>query len=313
LSATQSSGKVVRRMLRDPFATDSANYENGGVNILWKELRKLQGEFAIDHRSGEFTHPIGYPLFLESRAQYNGEDINTNNDDPLLLNESVFFVINDSTGDYVRVNMKQMTDVQTTDNDGAYPREYLRGRVDFVADSAERTGTTSRVRRFYEGLVNYGGTNSLLPFIADNPVSEDSAALGSRRWEMQLDNDRTHNYGDDRVTYINRASLPASIPNGAVTYYAGENYNSLPVRPGDHIRVISRSVLWREGVNEAINKGISFRINGSVPGPVWTGSAISVANPQVNPIFFTSFKDKVFVNEDINYNRASTAGQKNRS
>lgn len=58
LSATQSSGKVVRRMLRDPFATDSANYENGGVNILWKELRKLQGEFAIDHRSGEFTHPI---------------------------------------------------------------------------------------------------------------------------------------------------------------------------------------------------------------------------------------------------------------
>jgi len=310
LSATQSSGKVVRRMLRDPFATDSANYENGGVNLLWKELRKLQGEFAIDHRTGEFTHPIGYPLFLESRAQYNGEDINTNNDDPLVLNESVFFVINDSTGDYVRVNMKQMTDVQTTDNDGAYPREYLRGRVDFVADSAERTGTTSRVRRFYEGLVNYGGTNSLLPFIADNPVSEDSAALGSRRWEMQLDDDRTHNYGGDRVTYVNRASLPASIPNGAVTYYAGENYNSLPVRPGDHIRVVSRSVLWREGVNEAINKGISFRINGSVPGPVWTGSAVSVANPNVNPLFFTSFKDKVFVNEDISYNRASTAGQK---
>jgi hypothetical protein len=36
--------------------------------------------------------------------------------------------------------------------------------------------------------------------------------------------------------------LPTSIPNGAVTYYAGENYNSLPVRPGDHIRVVSRSV-----------------------------------------------------------------------
>ncbi|MFN5094037.1 MAG: T9SS type A sorting domain-containing protein, partial [Ignavibacteria bacterium] len=34
------------------------------------------------------------------------------------------------------------------------------------------------------------------------------------------------------------------------------------------------------------------------------------ANPNVNPLFFTSFKDKVFVNEDISYNRASTAGQK---
>ena len=126
-------------------------------------------------------------MFLEAKAGYNGADINTNNDDPLLLNESVFFVINDSTGDYIRVNMSQMTDIATTDNDGVYPREYLRGRVDFVADSSERTGTTSRVRRFYEGLANYGGTNSLLPFIADNPVSEDSAALGSRRWEMQLD------------------------------------------------------------------------------------------------------------------------------
>jgi hypothetical protein len=307
---SQSAGKVVRRLLRDPFATDSVNYATGTENLLWKQLRRLQGEFAVDHRAGEFTHPVGYPLFLEAKAAYNGADINTNNDDPLVLNESVFFVINDSTGDYVRVNMTQMTDVATTDNDGVYPREYLRGRVDFVADSAERTGTTSRVRRFYEGLANYGGTNSLLPFIADNAVSEDSAALGSRRWEMQLDDDRTHNYGSEKVTYINRATLPASIPNGAVTYYAGENYNSLPVRPGDHIRVVSRSVLWREGVNEAINKGISFRINGSVPGPVWTGSAVSVANPNVNPLFFTSFKDKVFVNEDINYNRASTAGQK---
>ncbi|NBP66989.1 MAG: hypothetical protein EBU66_20375, partial [Bacteroidetes bacterium] len=167
------------------------------------------------------------------------------------------------------------------------------------------------VRRFYEGLTNYGGTNSLLPFIADNPVSEDSAALGSRRWEMQLDDARSHNYANnEKVNYINRASLPASIPNGAVTYYAGENYNSLPVRPGDFIRVISRSVLWREGVNSAIDKGISFRINGSVPGPRWTGSAVSVANPQVNPLYFTSFKDKVFVNEDISYNRASTVGQR---
>ncbi|MFM7157118.1 MAG: hypothetical protein ACKO0Y_04825, partial [Bacteroidota bacterium] len=56
-SATQSSGKVVRRLLRDPFATDSANYAAGGENLLWKEIRKLQGEFAVDHRSGEFTHP----------------------------------------------------------------------------------------------------------------------------------------------------------------------------------------------------------------------------------------------------------------
>ena len=308
-SATQSSGKVVRRVTRDPFDTDSANYTTNAENLLWKQLRKLQSEFAVDHRTGEFTHPVGYPLFLETKAQYNGEDINTNNDDPLVLNESVFFVINDSTGDYIRVNMKQMTDITTTDNDGAYPREYLRGRVDFVADSAERTGTTSRVRRFYEGLANYGGTNSLLPNLADNPVKEDSAALQGRRWEMQLDDATSHIYGNEKVTYSNRATLPASVPNGTITYYAGERYNTLPVRPGDYIRVVSRTILWKEGVDAAINKGIGFRMNGSVPGPVWTGSAVKVANPAVNPLYFTSFKDKVFVNEDVSYNRTSTSGQ----
>lgn len=314
-SATQSSGKVVRRTTRDPFDTDSLNYATGKENLLWRQIRRLQTEFAVDHRTNEFSHAIGYPLFLEARARYQGEDVNQNNDDPLVLNESVFFVINDSTGDFIRVNMRQMTDLQTRDNDGAYPREYLRGRVDFVADSANRTGTTSRVRRTYEGLLNLGGTSSLLPSIEDDARNEDFASLQGRRYEIEFTGNALQYPNNQRVAYSNRADLPASVKagtNNRVSYFAGERYNTLPVRPGDFVRVVSRTILWKEGVDAAINKGIGFRINGSVPPPVFTGSKIAVENPNVSPQFLSSFRNKVFVNEDVRYNRTPNANNLGR-
>ena len=314
-SGTQSSGKQIRRTTRDPFATDSMNYSTDKENLLWRSMRKLQSEFAIDQRTNEYTHPIGYPLFLEARAAYNGADANQSNDDALSLNESVFFVINDSTGDFIRMNMRQMTDIPTKDNDNVYPREYLRGRVDFVADSSTRTGTTSRVRRNYESLANYGGTNSLLPAIADNAVREDSSALAGRRYEMEFSGNQLVYDNNNNVVYSNRSDLPASVKNGTnnkVTYFAGEKFRTLPVRPTDYVRVVSRTTLWREGVDAAIAKGVGFRVGSTVAPPVFTGTKVTVENPNVSPQYISSFKNKVFVNEDISYNRAPNSNNKGR-
>ena len=138
--------------------------------------KKLNLEFIKNYRwKINWTTPIG---------EYNPMDLL--HCDGLRDHIAMVYYINDSTGDFIRMNMRQMTDIPTKDNDNVYPREYLRGRVDFVADSSTRTGTTSRVRRNYESLANYGGTNSLLPAIADNAVREDSAALAGRRYEMEF-------------------------------------------------------------------------------------------------------------------------------
>lgn len=318
-STKSSFNKYVRRLTRNPFDTDSLNYATNKENVLWRQLRRLQTEFAPDYRTNELSHPIGYPLFLEARAKYQGEDINFNNDDPTTLNSSVFFVINDSTGDYIRVNMSQFTDAQTLNNDGVYPKEILRGRVDFVPDSADRTGTSARVRRTYEGLYNFGGTETLLPRLADTAFNEDISALGGRKYDMSLSsalNKRGILYANgQKVVYSNRPSMPASLANGTdtiVTSFAGERWNTLPVRPGDFVRVISRTVLWREGVDTAIDKGLGFRISTSNPPPILTGNKIAVENPKVSPIYFSSYKNKIFVEEDENYNRTPDPNKKGR-
>ena len=159
-------------------------------------------------------------------------------------------MINDSTGDYIRINMSQFTDIQTLNNDGVYPKEILRGRVDFVLDEVDRTGTSARVRRTYEGLYNFGGTETLLPRLADSAYNEDISAFGGRRYEVTMSpalNKRGVLYGNGQaVVYSNRPNMPASLASGSdtiVSYFAGERWNSLPVRPGDFVRVISRTVL----------------------------------------------------------------------
>jgi len=314
-----SNNKYVRRLTRDPFSTDSLNYATGQENVLWRQLRRLQTEFAPDYRTGELSHPIGYPLFLEARAKYQGEDIYQNNDDPTTPNSSTFFVINDSTGDYIRINMSQFTDMQTLNNDGVYPKEILRGRVDFVLDSVERTGTSARVRRTYEGLYNFGGTETLLPRLADSAFNEDISAFGGRRYELSMSpalNKRGVLYGNGQaVVYSNRPSMPASLASGndtIVSYFAGERWNSLPVRPGDYVRVISRTVLWRDGVDTAIDKGLGFRIGTSTPPPVFTGNKIALENPKVSPQYFSSYKNKIYLSEDEKYNKAPNPNVRTR-
>lgn len=319
----QSWGKYVRRITRDPNQCDSLNYSSMIENVLWKQISRLQGEFAIDQRAGEYTHAVGYPLFLESIAKYEGEDPNLNNDDTRSLNETVFFVINDSTGDYVRANLKQATDIPVLDNRGNYPREYFRGRVDFVLDSASRTGVSARVRRTYEGLYNFGGSESLLPRLADSAYNEDISALGGRRYELTMSPELNrrgirYNYQNQAVVYSNRPNMPSSLAGGInnsdtiVSYYAGERWRSLPVRPGDYIRVISRTALWKEGVDSAIMHGIGFRISNSIAPPVFTGSKIQVENPKTSDFYKSSFKDKITLNEDVQYNRPDDSDPRTR-
>lgn len=319
----QSWGSYVRRTTRDPNYTDSLNYATGLENNLWRQIGRLQGEFALDQRIGEYTHAIGYPLFLESVAQYDGEDPNLNNDDPYSLNETAFIVINDSTGDYIRVNLRQLTDIPVQNNLGKYPRELFRGRVDFVMDSAARTGVSARVRRTYEGLYNFGGSESLLPRLADSANNEDISALGGRRYELAMSPELNrrgirYNYQNQAVVYGNRPKMPASLAGGAgnadtiVSYFAGERWNALPVRPGDFIRVVSRTALWKEGVDSALQRGLSFRISNSIAPPVFTGSKIQTENPKVSPQYKSTFKDKITVNEDIDYNRPDDSDPRTR-
>lgn len=311
----QSWGKYVRRMTKDPNQTDSLNYATGKENVLWKQISRLQGEFAVDQRVNEYTHAIGYPLFLEAQAQYEGEDPNLNNDDMYSINETVFFVINDSTGDYIRTNLKQVTDIPVLNNRGEYPREAFRGRVDFVMDSATRTGVSARVRRTYEGLYNFGGSESLVPRLADSAHNEDISALGGRRYELTMSPELNrrgirYNYQNQAVVFTNRPNMPSSLAGGVnnadtiVSYFAGERWNALPVRPGDYIRVVSRTALWKEGVDSALSRGLGFRISNSVAPPIFTGSKIQIENPNTSDFYKSTFKDKITLNEDVEYNRA---------
>ncbi|MBK9249500.1 MAG: hypothetical protein IPM69_15640 [Ignavibacteria bacterium] len=306
-----SNNKYVRRLTRDPFSTDSLNYATGQENVLWRQLRRLQTEFAPDYRTGELAHPIGYPLFLEARAKYQGEDIYQNNDDQTTPNTSTFFVINDSTGDYIRINMSQVTDIQTLNNDGVYPKEILRGRVDFVLDSVERTGTSARVRRTYEGLYNFGGTETLLPRLADSAFNEDISAFGGRRYELTMSpalNKRGVLYGNGQTIVVLQTdpSMPASLASGSdtiVSYFAERWNDSLLLDLEVMLRVISRTVLWREGVDTAIDKGLGFRIGTSTPPPVFTGNKIALENPKVSPQYVSSYKNKIYLSEDEKYNK----------
>lgn len=309
--AMPSYRKYVRRTTRNMFDADSLNYTTNQENNLWRQIGRLQTEWKMDHRTNEYTHPVGYPLFLESVAAYEGENSFTNNDDPYALNESVFFVVNDSTGDFIRVNMRQFTDQPVLNNVGTYPREMFRGRVDFVLDDPSRNGVTARQRRTYEGLMNFGGTESLIPRLADTASNEDISALPGRRWSLTMNSAMSkrgliYNNGS-RIAYSNRPGMPNTLANGSdtiVDYYAGERWGSLPVRPGDYIRVISRTILWRLGLDTAIQKGMGFRIAASTPPPVFTGNKVSVENPQnVSPIYKNAFANKIWVYEDEEYNR----------
>lgn len=260
-----STDKVVKRFTRNPFDADN-----------FSDIATLQTEFVG-------AHPIGYPLFLEAHANYSG-DVNVNNNDARAIHETVFFVINDNTGDFIRVNLEQ---VNTTS-------EVFRARVEFVPDSIDRNPLA---RRTAEGLANFGGSNTLLNVLNRNARNEDIAALQGRKYDAAEDN-----LGGPAFRFSNRPSLPASTNlNGNnvaqnVTYFAGERYHALPVRSGDRVRVVSRTILWQEGVNAAIQTGIDFEIGTSTPAPILTGD-----KDMLDTLMPEYMRNMRFVTEDVPY------------
>ncbi len=277
-------GKYVRRLTRDPYMEDDAI------------VSKLITDFKED------SHPIGYPMFLETMVDYDGM-IERSNHDTSITNETVFFVINETTTDYIRINMNQVAE------DGAN-KEVFRGRVEFVPDSTNRTNKFL-YRRNEEGLMNLGSGQPLLEKLARNPYNEDGAALQGRKYSV-LEGTNDYNLGNFAKIYSNRPDMPVSN-DGNQTYFAGERYKALPVNVGDTIRIVSRTVLWREGVVKAIEDGMKFGISESTPAPDFTGDVVKLqtevpeyvkANADgsaLENISVDEFKNIQFVLEDHKY------------
>jgi predicted outer membrane repeat protein len=270
-----SNGKYVKRMTRDPFHAEQFDY-----------IARVQTEFVGDH-------PIGYPLFLEARADYS-QTAEVSNNDPRSINESVFFVINERTGDYIRVNFAQKGLTDTI----------YRARVELVPDSTN--GSDPNIRRSIENLSSYGTGATLLSRLARDGAAEDSSALVGRRWEGST---LLGELGGVGFRLGNRPGLPISN-NGKETYYGGERFRALPVVDGDLVTVVSRTVLWRDGVIPALQGALQFRVGTSTNPPVFTGSADTLAD---SPLLSAEMRNRVFVTENRLYTPVTSAASPRRA
>ena len=295
-----SFGKYVKRWVRDPFIAEATNDDG---DLKYPIIAALQDEFRADE-DGNFTHPIGYPLFLEAAVNYEGLAERSNHD-PRVLNESVFFIINENTGDFIRANLRQVSE-------DAPHRETFRGRVELVPDSTQRN-PNPLLRRSSEGLLNLGTGQFLLRELEDNAMNEDRATLPGRRYDYD-----DNGFGNVTNLFSNRDEdgnfqMPASNM-GTATFYAGERFRALPVNTGDVVRVVSRTVLWNEGVIPAFEDGIEFEITHTVKPPVFTGNIPHLATDTIKRQVasdhpwedyeeqeWTEFLNTIFVTEDRSY------------
>lgn len=277
-AGSQYEGKVVRRLTRDPWIAD--------VDPVYAQLQR---EFVGDH-------PIGYPLFLESRADYLG-DANTDNNDPYALNHTVFLVINIETGEFIRTTLEQMQEGSAI----------FRSRVEFVADSIQRDPLARRdierraafsIGELYRLTPAYyleqGSSLEEARFLAAR--YEDSIALDGRRYGGSVN---PQQLGGPGFGYINRLNPPTFV-----NVYAGERYRALPVLTGDRVWVISRTALWdvdhtrTEVENISRFTGLELRIaqDNSVLAPMFRGQIESLGNKTP-----AELRNTRFLWEDRNY------------
>lgn len=269
-----SFNKYVKRTTRNPFDAEVDPY-----------IARVQTEF-------KGNHPIGYPVFLEAHADYSAS-AEVSNNDARAYNETVFFAINERTGDFVRVNLKQKGLTDTI----------FRARLELVPDSTN--SGDPNIRRAYEGLATYGTGPTLLSFLVDNAVAEDSAALAGRRWDGST---QLGELGGADFRLGNRPTLPTSntvgVDGGKETYYGGERYRALPVRNGDAVTIVSRTALWKSGAIDAINGALTFIVGNNTQPPVFTGAADTLSNsPAIHPLM----RNRVFVTENRLYTPITAA------
>lgn len=270
-----SFNKYVKRMTRNPFDAERYDY-----------IARVQTEFKGDH-------PIGYPLFLESVVDYS-QTAEISNNDARAINESVYFVINERTGDYIRVNMQQKS---LTD-------PIYRARVELVPDSTN--GGDPNIRRSQEGLASYGSGATLLARLYRDGIAEDSSALQGRRWEGSA---LLGELGGQNFRLGNRPGMPLSN-NGKETYYGGERYRALPVREGDVVTVVSRTVLWSQGVIPAIQGALQFTVGTTSVPPQFTGAADTLAT---SPNLIPEMRNRVFITENRLYTPITAAASPRRA
>jgi|GEM_PF-1795029 len=299
------AGKVVRRLTRDPQVAETDSI-----------YAQLQREFRG-------PHPIGYPLFLESNADYTFNR-DSANDDQYALNYSVFFVIDVETGDVIRANLRQVREGNPV----------LRERIEFVADSINRDPVNRRSREDRAGFSigelyrlsprYYFETPGLIP----NTITtlKDSLAYARRRAAEYEDSvmlaGRRHGgftgqvAGDPRelggpgFAYVNRDLNGNPAPVRFADIYSGERYHALPVKQGDRIWVISRTQLWNMEdslltvIDEARATGLQFVIDdgdNTVEPPVIFGQRDSLENRTP-----TQLRNSRFLVEDEVYSSDST-------
>jgi hypothetical protein len=276
-----STGKYVKRWTRDPFFVELKDAQN---KLVYPNLAALQSEFYAD-KNGDNYHPIGYPLYLEAAVDYAGDD-NTVNNDYHFLNQTVYFVINETTGDFIRVPLTQVSEV-------APLNEVFRATVELVPDLSRRN-QNPLLRRTAEGLQNWGTGPFLLENLYRNAYKEDGGALRGRKYIAD-----SKEFATVPDLFSNRPGMPASnFLNGVsnTTFFGGEKFTALPVNVGDVVRIISRTILWRDGANTAYTNGISFKISGSTEPPIFTGNI--PAMEKTTPV---EFQDKIFISEDRSY------------
>jgi predicted outer membrane repeat protein len=273
----------LHRWTRDIFATDP---------VYLSKIMQYQTQFVG-------PHPIGYPLFLS--ADVDSSDFNR---DHCARNYTVVFVFNETTQEYVRVNMKEegvdqvrnLADSGNSTTPGIMPNLQgnppigintmpYKGRLDFVPDSsiAERH-PDQRARVFWSPSLIRPSNNTYVE-IARAAKLEDSAALDGRAYNLSP---------SDLIPGPDSVCVEGSkISTTTTTWYAGERYHTLPVRPGDVIDVFSRTQLWKYGFAGAKTRGLSFVIGDVLP-PFFTSDVTKLASDTVNP-------NRLFVHEDVQY------------
>ncbi|MEI8133711.1 MAG: FlgD immunoglobulin-like domain containing protein [bacterium] len=262
--------KGLHRWTRDIFTKDP---------VYLNKIMSYQIEFTGNH-------PIGYPLFLQ--ADVDSLDFNR---DRCARNYTVLFVYNETTQEFVRVNMKE----QNVDRADSATIPY-RGRIDFVPDSSAVSRNPSKRARVFWSPSLIRPVDNTYAEIARAAKLEDSAALDGRAYNLSP-NDLIP--GPDSVCVQGSA-----LRTGVTTWYAGERYHTLPVRPGDVIDVFSRTQLWKYGFAGAKTRGLTFTI-GDVTPPFFTTDITSLANDPVNP-------NRLFSHEDVQYQRYASGQSLNQ-
>ena len=318
------AGKYVMKWTRNPhFAElrDGNDFKYGGIHSLQRVYFSPDSN-GVDH------HPIGYPLYLQANVDYSGDDARSNHND-MFLNETVFFVINESNNDFIRVNLKQLGETDY--------REVFRNTVELVPDESLRpnsSGNIYRDRRDREGLKTLGNGADILRELSQDPYDEDWATLQGRKYHADYTNvGMNHNIPEMVINnlFSNRDDMPTTNVDPSVTvdgrdasmvtYFAGERYKALPVKVGDLVRVISRTALWRisdlSEIDAVMEDGLTFVVSESTDQPYYTGDVVDLQNkidtiivPSDKPwvthdtIVVDEFQNRIFVKEDSTYSLA---------